>query len=110
MSKHEPVWNVFVEDFNGKEIKIFNVFHSHRFIDGCKKAVKQYKKDKDIVKFEDEIRSWAIYSFAYKCEYEVLITGWIKQDAQKKIDVYEQLKLNWDSFFKYIVDNISDFK
>lgn len=108
--KHEPVWYVFVEDFNGKNIKKFNVFHSHNFIEGCKKTVKQYKKDKDIEKFEKEIRSWAMYSFWGKCEYEVVVTGWVRNEVQKKIDVYEQLMMNWDSFFKYIVDNINDFK
>lgn len=108
--KHQPEWYVFVEDFNGKKIEKFNVFHSHRFIEGCKQAVKQYKKDYDIAKLEKEIHSWAVYSFWAKSEYEVVITSLFRNEIQKKIDVFDQLELNWDAFFKYILEYMNDFK
>ena len=109
--KSEPIWNVFLEDFNRKEIVIYNVFHSHTFLEQVKKEFRRYSKHKDIEKLEREIRSWAMYCFWSKCEYEIIITSFPERKEFKaaKVDVYRQLELNWKPFFNYIYDNKAYF-
>lgn len=103
-----PEWYVYTEDYNANTIKKFNVFYSINFLDGCKRTFKKYK---DIKKIEEEIKAWARYSFWSKCEYEVVLNAFTnKSDFQDvKIDVYDQLMLNWDSFFQYIMDHKAFF-
>ena len=107
----EPVWNVFIEDFNGKNIRVFNVFHHCTFVEQIKKEFRRYSKHKDIEKLEKEIRSWAMYCFWSKCEYEIILTSFPERKGFKeaKVDVYRQLELNWKPFFKYIYENKAYF-
>ena len=48
-----------------------------------------------------------MYYFWSKCEYEILITTWFerKDFKDEKIDVYDQLQLNWNAFIDYIWKN-----
>lgn len=111
MAIHEPEWYVYMEDFNKKEIVTFNVFHSYTFIESCKKEFRKYQRDKDIARLENEIKGWAMYCFWSKCEYEIILAPWINREGfeTKKIDIYDQLCLNWDSFFKYMMEHKADF-
>ena len=108
----DPEWLVYIEDVNNKTIRLFNVFHSRNFLWGCKNAVKKYGKPEQIAELKREIRSWAIYSFKSKCEYEIVLTGWIHQHGFNdiKIDVFDQLNLNWDAFCQYVIDHKAYFK
>ena len=108
-AKHEPAWYVFREDFN--EIMVFNVFKHYTFYNEIAKEIKKWKKTQDTATLEKEIKGWAMYCFWSKCEYEILLNSWVRKDTPAlKIDIYDQLCMNWDSFFKYILDNINDFK
>lgn len=61
-------------------------------------------KDK-LSKFPVPESEW-MYYFWSKCEWEVLLTSWVhggRDDAPElKIDVYYQLKMNWDHFVDYV--------
>ena len=107
----EPVWNVYIEEWNKKEIRIFNVFNHYTFFESCKAEFRKYAKHKDIEKLEKEIKGWAMYCFWAKCEYEIILTSWPekKDFKEKKIDIYDQLCLNWDSFFKYVMEHKAVF-
>ena len=109
--KHEPVWHVYMEDFNEHKIKVFNVFRHYTFYNELAKLIKKWRKDKDTAALEKEVKGWVMYCFWSKCEYEILLSSWIRKDIVKmKIDIYDQLMLNWDSFFKYILEYEKDFK
>jgi len=107
----EPVWNVFLEDFNRKEIRTFNVFHNYTFDEQLKKEFKKYTRHKDLEKLKAEIKSWAMYCFWSKCEYEIILTSFPEKKGfkEKKVDVYQQLMLNWDSFVEYVINNKAYF-
>lgn len=96
----KPVWNVFYNSMNSDEIKIFNVFNHGRFYDGLQKAIKKCKTKEEFAK---AVKDESMYYFWAKCEWEILLSPWIgkKDGACLKIDVYEQLKLNWDAFVDY---------
>ena len=91
---------------------------------------------KDYAWFSEEIRKKALYSFWGKFEYEVIISSKlptipleevnriknINLDDYKSnkiplhsllgttIDIYSQLRLNWDTFIKYILENFRKIK
>ena len=43
-------------------------------------------------------------TFAFKAEYEVLIKAWCGGTGNEeiKIDIYQQLRMNWDSFIPFV--------
>lgn len=50
--------------------------------------------------FSSELQHIARYYFWSKYEYEIFIESW-NSDKSAKIDVFDQLMLNWDAFAKY---------
>ena len=107
----DPEWYVYVSNFNSKEIETFNVFHSYSFLRGCKESFKRYKLPDQYDELVEGIRRAAAYSFWSKCEYETVITELFSRDGfnEKKIDVYQQLMLNWDSFVEYTIKHKAYF-
>lgn len=92
-------WNVYYYDFTANEMKPYNV------LSGFEKFVRDAQKytiDKN--EFAAKLKSEMMYHFWSKCEWEIVLTPWIgRKDGrgEKKIDVYDQLRLNWDHFVDY---------
>lgn len=129
----ELCYNVYFDNFNSKEIEVFNIFDHGLFYERAYKAKLKYKDD--FKKFAEEIKSWLMYCFWSKSEYEVVITSWppyvsgeeidrlaetkkkqleeyqrfyresARLECGSKIDIYDQVMLNWDIFIKYVWDN-----
>ena len=93
MKKKEFHWNVFVWDVNKDEIESHDV--GRRFMTEYKSLKKKERENLDISAFLDRT---AKYYFRAKCEYEMICCGWPKFKNEHKLDVYEQLKANWDNF------------
>lgn len=134
----ELVWNVYCDNFNDKTIEIRNVFNlSTTFNQGLYKLRKEYLKSHadDFNWFSEELRKLCSYCYWAKCEYEIGLTTWpcyvsgedimaltedgfnyenskfgLYPEVYEKIDVYQQLKLNWDAFAKYVFENIKKVK
>lgn len=103
--REDMVWNVYVEDMNGKKIVKHNVFDHSRFMDDIKKAYKDYKDDYE--KFCEAVKSNLMYYYWAKCEWEVIISDWppsVREPVEIKVDVYDQVMMNWDKFIKYTWD------
>ena len=136
--KEELVWNVYCHDFNKTEVEVRNVFNlSYRFNQGLYKLRKEYLKSHlgDFQWFSDKLRSECRYCYWAKCEYEIGLTNWpcyvrkesidklteeelnvpsgrvsLYPEVYDKIDVCQQLELNWDAFAKYVFDNVKKIK
>ena len=123
-------WYVFRENINTKKIEKWNVFQHGSFVADV------LKLPKDKVLFSEQLKRNAMYYFWSKCEYEVVITSWpayinieeyeritreitsmknrermpriinIAPTVSEKIDIYEQLMLNWDAFVDYTYNKI----
>lgn len=95
-------WYVFVEDINGRKIAKYNIFDHDSFMKGIRKAYKKYRNDRGA--FDKEVKSLMFYYFHSKCEWEVIISSWPPSDRipEIKVDVYEQVMLNWDVFIEYV--------
>lgn len=98
----ELEWNVIVGNFNSRQIETDNIFNHYKFKEECDKAWKEYKTD--FPKFSEAVRRNLMYYFWSKCEWEVIISHWPPSDKRKdkKIDVYEQVMMNWDIFIIYL--------
>lgn len=103
-------WNVYCENFNAQKIEIFNVFRHYGFHEDCKKAARKYSKDKEA--FEKAIKSSAMYYFWSKCEWEIILSDWPPSGrfSKEKIDVYDQLRLNWQAFIDYTWDHAVELR
>lgn len=95
-------WFVYYGDFNSREIRVHNVFNHGYFLERCKKAATTYREDREA--FLEEIRSALMYCYWSKCEWEVVVSHWPQHASMKdlKIDVYDQVRLNWDVFSDYV--------
>ena len=97
-------WNVVYFSWNKKDFVIYNVLSPY-FVDEIKKCT---KKIEDKNEFAEEVKRICIYCFWSKFEWEIILKEWTAGDnpKQKKIDVYDQLKLNWNRFIDYLWDNL----
>lgn len=99
-------WNVFIEDFNRREIRVFNIFNHDGFKKDCDKAWEDNCNDSEngFSNFSKNVRNSLLFYFWSKCEYEVLLFGFPYNDKfkAKKIDVFEQVTINWDQFINYL--------
>lgn len=96
-------WNVVRYDFNKKDFVSYNVLNS-RIVEEIKKRTKNINNKLD---FAEEVRRICQYYFWSKCEWEIVIQEWTGHNPkEKKVDVYDQLLLNWDRFIDYVWDNL----
>ena len=103
-------WNVYYGNFNSREIETYNVFHHYGFVEKCRQELKNYKDDRE--GFLKEVRSWLMYFFWSKCEWEVIIQHWPNSEGfhDKKIDVYDQVTMNWNKFADYLWENRKELR
>ena len=62
---------------------------------------KRCKNMDELIKYtvEKQLDRQCMYYFWAKCEYEVIVSAWPPKDgSDRKIDIYTQLKENWDIF------------
>ena len=98
-------WNVFLDDFNNNKIEVFNIFRHASFVEDCGKALLECGEDR--AAFEERLRRELRYYFWSKCEYEIILSGWPPRERFKpsKVDVYDQVSLNWKIFTDYVWNN-----
>lgn len=99
-------WNVYYYDINKSRLETFNIFN-HR---GFKNAIKEIrKKYYSMEEFKKAVKSELMYYFWSKAEWEIIISDWFGKQVEKKIDVYDQVMLNWDRFIEWLYDK-ADYK
>ena len=95
-------WNVYVGDWNSGKIQPYNIFNHYSFVEDCRKAYYKHRKDK--ASFLDAVHSALMYFYWSKCEWEIVLDHWPHNDKfdGMKIDVHDQVMLNWSKFADYI--------
>lgn len=117
-------WNVYVKDMNHREIKPYNIFKHGRFVNEIEEIIEQYGNSKE--EFATQVKSALMYYFWSKCEWETVITSWPPRitkeeldrlnaemdreyyslsprlETAEKIDIYQQVMLNWEHFINYL--------
>lgn len=53
-----------------------------------------------------------MYYYWSKCEWEIILSHWSehKDGPSYKIDVFDQIELNWDRFCDYVWEHRTEFK
>ena len=94
-------WFVFYRSMYKDEITTFNVFDHLSFTKDITYALVSSKTKQDFAK---ERRRELMYYFWAKCEYEVIVSACPPNNIipEIKIDVYQQIIINWDIFVDYI--------
>ena len=95
-------WYAYYYNYNDDKIVPFNVFEHGRFYEDCQKNARKNSKDYD--KFCEQLRTDAMYYYWSKCEWELVLSPWTprKERCDIKIDVWDQVKLNWEQFCLYV--------
>lgn len=103
-------WNVYYENFNAREIQETNIFSHGSFLTDLKKAHKKYKDNREA--FEKEVKSSLMYWYWSKCEWEIIISDWPPSDRVPaiKVDVYDQVMLNWNVFMDYLWEHREELR
>ena len=118
-------WNVLLEDFNRKEIVLYDIFKGGHF-ETIAKGLKKKTSSKE--EFAEEFRIKLMSRFWSRSEYEVVVTSWppyiekeelarlnqedvkyrtnVNLSVGRKIDIYDQLQMNWNQFIDYVWNNI----
>lgn len=98
-------WNVYISEFNDNRIETYNVFDHYSFMEDCRKNAKKCADNKEA--FAEKVRRDLMYYFWSKCEWEIILSHWPpREDArEEKIDVYDQVMLNWNVFIDYLWEN-----
>ena len=121
-------WNVYRENHN--KIETFNIFNNSKFYEEVKKALKKFDNKEEFAEEIRKSLAWCywskcewevvIASFPARITKEELnrineefkndtekygrepCSEWISPSISKKVDIYEQVRLNWDIFVDYI--------
>lgn len=94
-------WCVICDNWNSRKIETYNIFKHSAF---HKEVIGHLKKCEDKSEFANELRSSLRYYFWSKAEWEILVVRWVfsTEDKERKIDVYDQVMLNWNVFVDYV--------
>ena len=123
-------WNVYVEDINSKKIKEFNIFKHNKFYEGVKnilricKTKEEFSKSlkKEIMYYYWAKAEWEVIITSWPPHLSVNAFNEMQEDVKNyeeqyghapytiplklnigvKVDVYDQIMLNYDVFVDYI--------
>lgn len=100
-------WNVYIENINARRIEVYNIFdYGNGYLLDELKKMKNESESKE--EFLDKMDRELKYRFWSKCEWEIILSDWppSKKFNEKKVDVYQQIRLNWDVFGDYVWKNL----
>ena len=68
--------------------------------------LKKKQKNFDLKNFVDSI---SFYHWHFKAEHEIIITDWPNSQLYEKIDIYHQIKMNFETILDILEFNINHF-
>ena len=100
----ELEWNVFLYDGcrSKAEPRKFNIFDNINFRERVEELLATPELTREEI--EEEVRAAARWQFWSRCQYEFILLSWPtgEKETGYKMDVFEQLEMNWDRFIDYI--------
>lgn len=89
-----PEWNVVYFNINSGKYEKYNVLRGPLLDDIRKRTGKKCSRQN----FSEIVRECCMDRYWRKAEWEILL----HESSPKKVDVYDQLLLNWDRFVDYV--------
>lgn len=105
MGKYNLSWYVYRQDANSGKIESWDIFEHWRFRQDIIELLKRLDENTDRADFAKDVKSNLMYYFWSKAEYEIILKNWIGKDCEIKIDVYDQVMLNFDKFIDYLYEH-----
>ena len=127
------IWNVYCESFNNSSIIKYNIFNHKGFAKDVNELIKENTTKDEFAEqlkrslryyfwskseYEVVITSWPVYIYRSELdrlntEYQEYNNKWghypydinIVPNVGKKIDIYNQVMLNWEQFVDYVWSN-----
>jgi hypothetical protein len=98
-------WYAFYQDFNNTELVFTNVLDIEVVEDILKrvKSKSDFRKIDSYDTLKEALRSYLMWRYWCKSEYEVIVSNWTGKDFEKKIDIWYQLEPNLDRITEYVI-------
>ena len=120
-------WYVYRYNINKDQIYKYNIFDHGRFSEEVYELIN--KREMTYEDFSEKLRCSLMYYFWSKAEHEIVITSFppyinkdevsrivsesdnckyimnVRLDRGEKIDIYNQLQMNWEHFVDYVWNN-----
>ena len=85
---------------NRGEVEATNIFDHWKFDEDVQTDLRKCQSKND---FADRFRRNLMYHFWSKCEHETIVSSWpYTEKAALKIDIYQQVMLNFEIFCDYV--------
>ncbi len=100
------IWNVYRYDVNGRKIEKFNIFDHYSFA----KDFAELKKERlNEEQFAEKLNRILMYYFWCKYEHEVIVGEYsnLQDRAEVRVDIYDQIQMNWSAFVDYCIGRAS---
>lgn len=68
----------------------------------CLKMQKLSQDNLSIDEFADGLKKYLMYYMWSKCEYEIILSPWTGRADDIKIDIYDQIMMNFGRFVNYV--------
>lgn len=103
-------WNVLHEDFNTRKIEPYNIL-GYSFAETLAKDIRKYKIE-NREQLKDHLKKEFMYHYWSKAEFEIVVGGVFSKcpDDYNKIDIWDQILLNFDNIIDYIILKMELFK
>ncbi len=108
MEKYNLSWKAFYHNFNARRIEEYNVLNDG-FVNGLMERLPKKKSDITYEVFKEKLRAELLYRYWCKCEWEVVLSAFPPSkdgEEKRKVDIYQQVMLNFEIFCKYAYDNL----
>lgn len=92
-------WYVYYENFNAKKIVKWNIFNHCKFKEEVEKLLHRNLSRED---FSGKLKDCLLYYFWAKSEYEILISPRIGDAKDIKVDIFDQVMINFERFVDYV--------
>lgn len=97
-------WYVLNWDFNHDTYEMYNIFNNCHVHEYTNKLCRDYKtKHMTFDEFKEELRKIIMWQEWGRCEYEIVVSYFIGDAKEYKIDCYTQVLPNLDILASYVL-------
>ena len=95
-------WYAFNQELNSNKLTYINVLGNDLVEDILKRVKNKTRRINNYNELKDAVKSYLMYKYWGRCEYELIVSNWLGNDMEEKIDVWYQLEPNLDTIVEYI--------
>lgn len=104
MIKRNPTpFYVICENVNKKDFEKHDVMP---YLISCYKETEKKDRPTTLDEFKDFVDRKSMYMYWARCQYEIVLVDWPCQRNSKKIDIYWQIKNNFDLVVRLFMENV----